>query len=88
MIFNTFDRIEVIDPPPNDNEDKVIKDNKPIKITFDLLNEDIICEFICPNTSSLACFIINGCSGEIKKLIYYIIGSIIIMFFISLLFYN
>ena len=87
--FETTDRIDKIDPLKND-EDKTIedKDKQIEKIIFNNLNEQIICAYLCPNTSSLSCFMINGCSGEIKRFYYYILILFVISLFVVFLIYK
>ena len=87
--FSTTDRIDVIDPVIN-NDDKTLENlaDDFDKITFDNLNEQIICAYLCPKTSSLSCFVLNGCSGEIKRFYYYILLLFVVSLVVVFLVYK
>ena len=85
--FKTIEREIVTNDVTKDEEqeDKVIRDENFVeKIEEISLTEDIICKYLCPEVSSAACFIVFGCSGEIKRLIYY--GVIIVVIFPIIIF--
>ena len=78
--FKTFLRQIETQNAVDQEEDKIIREeNDKDKVQEQSLTEDIICKYLCPDISNAACFIIFGCSGQIKRLVYYIVVVIILI---------
>lgn len=80
VAFNTTKLNEVTSNTGSTSDDKVITGtDDQDKVTFDSINQQIICMYLCPTISSAACFVVFGCANEIKRMVYYILGTLMII---------